>query len=79
MYVHVYVYILLQMYKKPLMQKLNEGNPILDRDQLNKLFGPIKMIQGHHELFYAAISEETKDWSPTREIGGVFLASVSCI
>ena len=56
--------------------KLQENNPILDKEQIQFLFGPIKLIQDNHELFYAAISEETKDWSPSKEIGGVFLASV---
>ena len=67
---------MVQVYKRPLQRKLQENAPVLDRDQIQSLFGPIRLIQNQHELFYAAISEETKDWSPDTQIGGVFLASV---
>ena len=65
-----------QVYKKPLRRKLQENHAVLEQDQIQSLFGPIRLIQNHHELFYAAISEETKDWSPEKQIGGVFIASV---
>lgn len=55
---------------------MQENHAVLEQDQIQSLFGPIRLIQNHHELFYAAISEETKDWSPEKQIGGVFIASV---
>lgn len=49
----------------------------LTPDDVRHLFGPIATILEHHELFFAALSEQTKNWSPAKQIGDVFLASVS--
>ena len=69
-------FVTTQVYKKPLKVQLQQSNVVLDRDQIQKLFGPIKLILQHHELFYAALSEQTRDWSPSKDIGAIFHASV---
>ena len=63
-----------QLYRKPLKETANTE---LTNDQIKYLFGPIVSILEHHELFFSALSEQTKDWSPVKQIGNSFLASVS--
>ena len=70
------IFSLLQVYRKPLK---NEVSTELSTDDIKHLFGPLSAILEHHELFFAALSEQTKNWSPAKLIGDIFLASVSTI
>ena len=59
-----------QVYMKPL---LGMSNPPIDREQVKILFGPIRELMTHHELFYTALTQRTMDWGPKQTVGNVFM------
>jgi Rho guanine nucleotide exchange factor 10 len=64
--------IAIEIYKKPLE---SHNNTELTQDEIKNLFGPVVSILEHHELFFSALSEQTGDWTPDKQIGDLFLAS----
>ncbi|XP_011409669.1 PREDICTED: rho guanine nucleotide exchange factor 10-like protein [Amphimedon queenslandica] len=66
--------IAIELYRKPLKTDVSTE---LTLDDIRHLFGPIGTLLEHHELFFAALCEQTKNWSPAKQIGDVFLASFS--
>ncbi len=60
------------------MKELSLGpSPILSKQQVATLFGPIEQILSAQELFYSALTSRTLAWNTEQKIGDVFLSSVS--
>lgn len=64
---------------KPLRELAQCSTPILDKEQVQLLFGSIADIAHHHELFYSALLSRTLDWNAQQKIGDIFMSSVSNI
>ena len=64
-----------QVYQNPLME-MCMSTPLMNEEQVWRLFGPVEKLMDHHELFFAALSQRTKDWAPEKGIGDLFVSSV---
>ena len=64
-----------QVYKNPLVE-VCASTPLMDKEQVWRLFGPVEKLMDHHELFFAALSQRTKYWAPEKDIGDLFVSSV---
>ncbi len=63
---------------RPLKELSLGPSPILSKQQVATLFGPIEQILSAQELFYSALTSRTLAWNMEQKIGDVFLSSVSC-
>ena len=62
---------------RPLKELSLGPSPILSKQQVATLFGPIEQILSAQELFYSALTSRTLAWNTEQKIGDVFLSSVS--
>ena len=66
-----------QVYMRPLKELSLGPSPILSKQQVATLFGPIEQILSAQELFYSALTSRTLAWNTEQKIGDVFLSSIS--
>ena len=62
---------------KPLIEMAEGPVPILSKEQISSLFGPLPKLLVYHELFYTALTSRTMEWSPVQRVGDIFMSTVS--